>query len=83
MSDTGASRALSDESLVAYIAAEPALLGNERLLILGRSVLIDIGDIGGVLAIDDRGDVHVISSPHGEADIGTCLNVSKSLESRS
>lgn len=62
---------LSDESFVEYLLAEPAFLGNEPLLILGRGILTDIGDIVDVLAIDGSGIVHVIFLPHGEAGRAT------------
>lgn len=73
MDDDESSRALppkeirSDESLVAYLTAEPSFLGNERLLIIGRSILTDVGDIVDLLAIDDTGAVHVIFLPLGMA----------------
>jgi hypothetical protein len=55
----------SDESLLAYLTAEPAFLGNEQLLIIGRGILSDVGDIVDLLAIDESGAVHVIFLPQG------------------
>jgi len=57
----------SDESFIEYLLAEPTFLGDEQLLIIGRGILTDIGDIVDVLAIDSSETVHVIFLPHGKA----------------
>jgi hypothetical protein len=66
---------LSDDSLVEYLEADPAFLGDEQLLIIGRDILTDIGDIIDLLAIDGSGIVHVIFLPHGVADTATLEQV--------